>query len=93
MRGRISGEDARRLLAEGALLLDVRTPAEFAAGHLDGARNIPLGELASRAGELGDAGRDVVVYCASGMRSRSAQGLLRRRGFTKVHDLGGMYRY
>ncbi len=90
--GKTPAIDARKLVAEGALLLDVRSPGEFAAGHLPGALNIPVGDLGRRAGELGAKDRPLVVYCASGMRSASAAGQLRALGFAAVHDLGGMSR-
>jgi phage shock protein E len=81
---------ARRLVAEGALLLDVRTPAEFAEGHIHGALNIPIQALPERMSELSDADRAIVVYCRSGMRSARARQMLRRAGHTTVHDLGAM---
>lgn len=86
MRSRISGSDARALVEQGALLLDVRTQGEFASGALPGATNIPVQELARRVGEVPKA-RPVVVYCASGMRSARAAALLRRHGID-AHDLG-----
>lgn len=76
--------------ASGALLLDVRTPGEFAGGRLEGAINIPVGELARRLEELGARDRPVVIYCRSGARSATAAGVLRRAGFADVHDLGGL---
>jgi phage shock protein E len=87
---RIGGAQARRLVDEGALLLDVRTPGEFAGGHLPGAVNIPVDELQAELRQLPDPGRVIVVYCRSGMRSSRATGLLRRAGFQTVHDLGGI---
>ncbi|RMG95386.1 MAG: rhodanese-like domain-containing protein [Deltaproteobacteria bacterium] len=83
-------EEARRLVDEGALLVDVRTPAEFAAGHVEGAKNIPVQELPQRLRELGDPSRPVVLYCRSGARSASAARLLAQHGFTKVVDVGPM---
>lgn len=71
------------------VLLDVRNPDEFAAGHLHRALNIPLAELAARLTELGERQRSVAVYCRSGRRSASAAALLRRAGFSAVTDLGG----
>jgi phage shock protein E len=88
---RLEVSEARKLIAAGARLLDVRTPAEFAGGHLKGAVNIPVQELAGRLGEL-DKSETVLVYCASGGRSASAARLLGSAGFGKVHDLGGMSR-
>ena len=75
-------------VANGALLLDVRSPGEFSGQHLKGAVNIPVGELQSRLAEVGDKSRTVVVYCASGMRSKAAMGTLQAAGFEDVHDLG-----
>ena len=89
-RGRISGEQAKQLVADGALLLDVRSPAEFDRGHIPGARNIPLQQLGDRLGELGEKTAPIVVHCAAGVRSASAVSRLRGAGFTAVHDLGAM---
>ncbi len=88
MRNRISGPQARAEVEAGALLLDVRSPAEYGGGSLPGATNIPVQSLGQRVGEL-DAERPVVVFCASGMRSARAASLLRGKGFT-VHDLGSV---
>lgn len=80
---------AREWVSQGATLLDVRTPEEFSSGHLDGALNIPVQELASRLGELPRTPKNIVVYCRSGGRSSSAAALLRQRGY-EVFDLGPM---
>ena len=90
---RISGPDARALVADGALLVDVRSGGEFAGGHIEGAVNIPIQELSGRMGELGDKEDQIVVYCQSGGRSAMAKRLLERNGFTKVHDMGGIGRW
>ena len=58
-----------------------------------GALNIPVGDVARRMDELGDKTKPVVLYCASGMRSATAFGTLRRAGFVDVHDLGAMARW
>lgn len=87
---RISGSEARALVADGAMLLDVRSPEEFAGGHIDGAVSIPIQELSDRLGELGDKNETVVIYCQSGGRSMMAKRLLESKGFTDVHDLGGI---
>jgi len=91
--GKVDPARARALVEGGAKLVDVRTPTEHAAGHIQGSINIPVHELASRTAELGDKTRPVVVYCASGMRSASAVGILKRAGFTEVHDLGAAARW
>jgi rhodanese-related sulfurtransferase len=87
---RVSGGDARALVAKGATLLDVRSPGEFGGGHIDGAINIPIQELSGRIDELDDKAGEIVVYCQSGTRSAMAKRLLERDGFTNVHDLGGL---
>jgi phage shock protein E len=91
--GELDGAGARKLVAEGAVLLDVRTPAEFAAGHLDGALNVPVDELPRRLDEVGPRDKPVVIYCRSGRRSATAASLMRQSGFASVHDLGGMSRW
>lgn len=81
---RIAGQDA------GLIVLDVRTPEEYAAGHVPGARNIAHELLPSRLAELADArDRDIVVYCRSGRRSAIALDTLRAAGFTRVAPLEG----
>ena len=75
---------------QDALVLDVREPAEFEKGHVIGARNVPLSQLEERAGEIQKhKTKPVIVICASGNRSRSALGSLRRLGFEQVFELGG----
>lgn len=75
------------LLRAGAQVVDVRTAAEFAAGHSSQSRNIPLAELSERAKEL-DAKQWVIVCCASGSRSAMARRILRRQGFLQVFNAG-----
>jgi phage shock protein E len=82
-------EECRKIAAAGAIVLDVRSPEEFEAGHLPFALNIPLKSLTARLGELGPPPRAIVVYCRSGMRSAVAANVLRRAGYT-VCDLGAM---
>lgn len=87
---------ARRLVREdGALLLDVRSAEEFAAGHVEGAVLMPHDEIATRLPELdqqlaGDRTRPLVIYCRSGRRSSEAKATLEQAGFTQVLDLGAM---
>ena len=73
-------------MASGATLVDVRTPEEFASGHAEGARNIPVDEVGARLAEL-PRDKPVVVYCASGARSAQAAATLARAGYT-VRDMG-----
>ena len=89
--GRRSPEQIQKMqeaIAAGGLLLDVRSPGEFSGHHLPGAVNIPVGELGARLGELGDTERAIVVYCASGARSKAASQTLLQRGYSQVYDLG-----
>ncbi len=86
----VSGDSARVLVDDGALLLDVRTPAEFAAGHIDGAVNLPVDALLAGAAIPAADGQSIVVYCRSGQRSAIAASRLRERGYTSVYDLGPM---
>ncbi len=79
---------ATRLINDGAVILDVREPAEYAAGHLANSRNIPTAEIDKRAAEL-PAGKAVVVVCASGSRSARAASALRKAGRADVFCLDG----
>jgi len=82
-------ELAQRLQrGEPLFLLDVREPHELAISHIEGACNIPLGELPARLSEL-DLGREIVVFCKMGTRSQRALELLLSAGFRKVRHLRG----
>ena len=72
-----------------AVILDVREPGEWKAGHAPGSKNIPLAKLRARSGELA-ADRRYVAVCRSGSRSRSATAQLRGAGFDVVNLKGGM---
>lgn len=75
-----------------ALVLDVREPSAYAAGHVPDAKNIPLKELSNRIGDLSKhKARPVIVVCQSGMQSRKAAAQLRKAGFEQAVSLeGGM---
>jgi len=83
--------EATRLMNQGStLVLDVREPGEFAAGHPPRARHIPLKELSGRLDEIGKyKERAVIVTCRSGPRAASACRVLKRAGFTAVYQLKG----
>lgn len=85
---KVSGPEAQKLVAEGALLLDVRTPDEFGQLHLDGARNVPISVLADQLASL-PKDKPIVVYCAVGGRSAKAAELLAAAGYD-VRNLGAM---
>ena len=75
-----------------AVVVDVREPAEFKAGHIPNAKNIPLGELPGRLKELEKfKAKPVIVVCATGNRSRAASALLQKNGYAEAYNLqGGM---
>jgi len=87
-----SNEELRQMLANGALLLDVRTKGEFAGGHAKGAKNIPLDVLRANLSKL-DKSKPIIAVCASGMRSGSAVSLLKQNGFTEVYNGGSWTKY
>ena len=76
------------LVDKGAVILDVRSQAEFAGGHLTNSVNIPLDALKNRLGEL-DSSKPVITCCASGIRSASAKNILKSNGFGEVKNGGG----
>ncbi len=84
-------ELAERIQSDTApFILDVRTPGEYAAGHIPGAVNVPHDELATRLGELpSDHSEEIVVHCQSGRRAQQAEAVLREHGYTHVRDLVG----
>lgn len=87
---KISAAETRRLAAQGALILDVRTPQEYAGGHVPGAVNLPLSEMTAAREIIGADDRPVIVYCQSGARSARAAAVLRAGGWERVYDLGGI---
>lgn len=91
--GRVLPDKAHTLVRRGAMLLDVRGRMAFGSTHLPRARNIPFDELGKRMREVGAHGHVVVVYSDSGGESASAASMLRKAGFTNVHDLGPMSRW
>ena len=88
--GPVDGRQARRLVRLGAVLVDVRSTAEFRRGHIDEAINIPLHLLSAHYGQLVELDAPVIVYDWSGNRSRSAIKVLQQRGMAQVFDLGAM---
>jgi rhodanese-related sulfurtransferase len=80
-------ELARRLDA-GATLIDVRNPHEYEAGHVPGARLIPLGDLPDRTGEVA-IDHEVLLICRTGSRSMVAAEYLRQQGMDVVNVAGG----
>jgi rhodanese-related sulfurtransferase len=83
--------EATQLINQGkTIVLDVRDPAQFAAGHLRDAKNIPLKELPTRISELDKfKSKNVLVVCQSGMQSAKAISQLKKAGFNEVVSLNG----
>jgi len=84
-----------RLIASGEpphVLVDVRTPEEFADGHIPTAVNIPVSEIGEHP-PTGDKGALIIVYCASGGRSARSKARLESLGYTRVVDFGGIFRW
>jgi rhodanese-related sulfurtransferase len=79
----VSREEARKMVEEGAQLIDVRADHEWEAGRIAGATHLPLPELPQRTGEI-DQDRPVVIYCRGGNRSSMAAAALTEAGFEAV---------
>lgn len=78
------------LQSQGALVIDVREPNEYAESHAPGTTLIPLGQLESRLPELrAHQNQPVVLFCRSGQRSARAQEILAKAGFTKAVNMDG----
>jgi rhodanese-related sulfurtransferase len=88
--GGISPAQAASMIKEtkNLQLIDVRTPGEYAQGHLDKAKLIPLQELESRFAEI-DKSKPVLLYCRSGHRSGIALKLLQGKGYTQAKHMDG----
>lgn len=78
--GKKKEEKMMEMLQRGAIVVDVRSPGEFASGHLEGSINIPLQSIGNKANELKKKNKPVILCCASGMRSGSATSLLKAQG-------------
>ena len=86
---RLNVQEAKDMLANGAAVIDVREPHEYAIARLPNAKLIPLGQIASRAAEL-DPSRATVLHCKSGLRSAQAIQALAKGGFNgKLINLKG----
>lgn len=85
---KVDGDTAKALVANGARLVDVRKPDFFARGHIEGAVNIPVAEVAQRAAEIGPPGTHVILYCRTGAGSSQAAATLQKLGYKSIYDLG-----
>lgn len=85
----VSAEVARKQLAEGAVVIDVRSPEEFRSGHVPNAVNIPLGELReSLPRRVKDKSQVLLLHCLSGGRSGIAKQQIKGMGYQNVFNLG-----
>jgi phage shock protein E len=80
--------DFAQLVKDGAVILDVRTPGEYAGGHIEGSKNIPLQSIQQNLSKI-PKDKVIITCCASGMRSGSAKSILLSSGFKEVHNGGG----
>jgi rhodanese-related sulfurtransferase len=85
----VGPEEAARRVDEGAVLLDVREPDEWHAGHAPDAVHVPLAALAASIGRF-DKDQPIVAVCRVGGRSERAAGVLLQRGYDAVNLAGGM---
>jgi phage shock protein E len=85
----VDGSKAKKLVADGAKLVDVRGADEYATKHIDGAVSSPV-ELIGEDDFGGNKDQPIVLYCDKGNRAARAAATLRAKGFTHVYELGGM---
>jgi phage shock protein E len=81
--------DLGAIIEKGATIVDVRTPGEYAGGHIKGSVNIPLANLGNQMAKL-KKDKPVITCCASGMRSGSAKSMLQSNGF-EVYNAGSWF--
>ena len=84
----VSVQDLRAASEPNRIVLDVRTPSEYASGHVAGAKLLPLSELPARLDEV-PADQPVYVYCHSGNRSKQASEILAKAGKKDIRDVRG----
>lgn len=90
--GPIAADDLAQRIGKGTapVVLDVRSPGEYAAGHIPGAINIPHDQLATRLSEIpAEKSAEIVVHCQAGGRAAKAESILVESGYTDVRDLQG----
>ncbi|WP_027417325.1 rhodanese-like domain-containing protein [Aneurinibacillus terranovensis] len=73
---------------KGKQLIDVREPQEYRGGHIQGARNIPIGQVQSAASGI-PKDKDTYLICQSGLRSAQAARILKKKGFTNLYNVSG----
>jgi rhodanese-related sulfurtransferase len=84
------GQATHLVNREDALVVDVRDASEYAAGHVLGAKNVPLARIDAAGADLAKRkAKPVIVYCATGERAGKAAASLKKQGFTRVFNLSG----
>jgi phage shock protein E len=83
--------DYKELLKQGAIIVDVRTPAEFQSGNIHGSINISVETLQNNLSKLKDKSKPIITCCASGMRSGSAKMILKANGYQDVYNGGSWF--
>ena len=74
-------------IKQGAFLVDVRSPLEFASGNVKGSTNIPLDQISNQLSKFKEK-ESIIVFCRSGMRSSQAKSILEKNGFANVINGG-----
>ena len=85
--------DCHELIANGAILIDVRTPREFADGNVKGSKNIPLDTISEKIKEIEELKRPIVLCCRSGVRSGKATVILKKNGIGEVYNGGAWNKF
>ena len=81
-------ESIQEFIEKGAVIIDVRSPGEFAGGHIKGSKNIPLNEIGTKINEIKKQNKPVIACCASGMRSSQATSILKQNGIDAINGGG-----
>lgn len=89
MLAKTDNDHLQKIITEGAFLVDVRSPAEFASGNVRGSVNVPLDKVASQLEKFKDK-KNIVVFCRSGNRSSQAKAILECNGIANVTN-GGIW--
>jgi phage shock protein E len=81
-------ESIQEFIEKGAVIIDVRSPGEFAGGHIKGSKNIPLNEIGAKINDIKKLNKPVIACCASGMRSSQATSILKQNGIDAINGGG-----
>ncbi len=81
-------ESVKEFMDKGAVIIDVRTPAEYSGGHIKGSKNIPLNTIGNQIDALKKLNKPIIACCASGMRSAQATSILKSNGIEAMNGGG-----